>query len=119
MRPILFEGANQRYGQPEGWDEGKLGPCGELSVQRIWYPDIQAYTVTSMWKPTKEELALLNAGGSVAITTLTPHPVPMKVETAMVHEYEDLGAVMNITKEMAEQSRALREDQDPRKKRNQ
>lgn len=62
MNPVQFEGANLCLKAPEGWDEEKNGPCADLHV-------LSANAMMhSVWKPSEEELAILNAGGGVVLT---------------------------------------------------
>lgn len=70
---------NGVLGAPAGWDQAEL-PCGALPITRT---DVDGRpAIVSFWKPTAEELAMLNAGGSVALWVLghTMPPVSMEVE---------------------------------------
>lgn len=55
---------NAVLGAPVGWDQKEL-PCGALPITRTDWDGLPA--VVSFWRPTAEELALLAAGGSVAL----------------------------------------------------
>ncbi len=59
MKTTEFPEMNGGLGAPADWDEKAEGPCGYLPTHhdgRAW---------TSRWKPTEEELAILNDGGHV------------------------------------------------------
>lgn len=64
---------NRVIGAPATWDQNEL-PCGALpttDVQVNGYPALESY-----WKPSAEELAVLNNGGFVVLTVLgIVHPV--------------------------------------------
>lgn len=68
---------NAVLGAPAGWDQGEL-PCSALSITRVTYDGINA--VMSYWKPTAEELAMLNAGGSVALSVIGTSMPPVMLE---------------------------------------
>jgi hypothetical protein len=71
---------NAVLGAPEGWNQAEL-PCGALPITRM---DVDGRpAVVSFWKPTAEELAMLNAGGTVALWVLgqTMPPVSVEVES--------------------------------------
>lgn len=70
---------NAVLGAPAGWDQSEV-PCGALPITRTEADGIPA--VISFWKPTQEELAALNAGGTVALWVLgnTMPPVSVTVE---------------------------------------
>jgi len=54
---------------PADWDPNE-GECSPLPIHR------QGQRMISVWKPSAEELALLNAGGGVELTVLgVQHPV--------------------------------------------
>jgi hypothetical protein len=70
---------NAVLGAPAGWDQGEL-PCSALPITRVSYDGIAV--VMSYWKPTSEELAVLNDGGSVALSVIgvTMPPVMLSVD---------------------------------------
>lgn len=68
---------NGVLGAPEGWNQAEL-PCGALPITRMEADGHPA--VVSFWKPTAEELAMLNAGGSVALWVLGQSMPPVSVE---------------------------------------
>ena len=73
---------NDVLGAPKGWDQGAL-PCSALPITRIIYEcEGGQQGVMSFWKPTAEELAVLNAGGSVVLSVLgvTMPPVQLSVD---------------------------------------
>jgi hypothetical protein len=56
-----FEGATHRFGPPPGLDE----LIGNLHVFS------NGHVVVSSWKPTAEELANFNAGGSIFVSVMS------------------------------------------------
>lgn len=70
---------NAVLGAPAGWDQKEI-PCGALPITRTECQGVPA--VVSFWRPTSEELAALNAGGSVALWVMghTMPPVSLGVE---------------------------------------
>lgn len=71
---------NGVLGAPAGWDRAEI-PCGALLITRREVDGRPA--IVSFWKPTADELAMLNAGSSVALWVLgqTMPPVSMEVES--------------------------------------
>lgn len=70
---------NDVLGAPKGWDQAAL-PCDALPITRTEFGGMSA--VVSYWKPTAEELVVLNAGGSIALSVLgvTMPPVMLAVD---------------------------------------
>lgn len=81
MRPTQHPSNNRVLGAPKGWDQKEL-PCGALPITDMVYENIPH--VVSFWRPTADELAVLNAGGTVAlwITGHTMPPVSLGAEPA-------------------------------------
>lgn len=69
-----------RYlGAPKGWEPDEQGPCGHLAISDI--PTTAGPAMQSLWEPTPDELAQLNAGGVVVLTIIgTEHP-PIEIKT--------------------------------------
>lgn len=65
MNKVQHPSNNRVLGAPEGWDQGAL-PCSALAITDIDWEGVPA--IVSFWAPTVEELALLNAGHSVALS---------------------------------------------------
>ena len=61
MQAIIFEGVTNIAKAPPDWDEEKYGPCADLPVQ------IADGYCRSIWKPSPEQLAILNAGGGFVL----------------------------------------------------
>lgn len=61
MTPIHFPGETHIYKSPADWDATQHGPCADLPVRRT-----DDFAI-SRWKPSHDELCLLNAGGAVEI----------------------------------------------------
>lgn len=72
---------NDVLGAPKGWDQGEL-PCSALPITRIKVEGMAA--VVSYWRPSENELAILAAGGSIALTVLgvSMPPVMLAVDPA-------------------------------------
>jgi hypothetical protein len=69
MNPIKPANSNFIYTAPKGMDN-----CNDLHVHV--YNDDDVRIITSMWMPTPEELALLNAGQPVSLHVYGyTHPV--------------------------------------------
>ena len=81
MQKIQHPSNNGVLGAPAGWDQAEL-PCGALPVTHTHVGDLPA--VLSYWRPSVEELAVLNAGGSIALWVLgaTMPPVNLSIEGA-------------------------------------
>ena len=60
MNKIQHPSNNGVLGAPAGWDQAEL-PCGALPITRTHVGDLPA--VVSYWRPSVEELAVLNSGG--------------------------------------------------------
>lgn len=72
---------NGALGAPDGWDQDQL-PCDAIAITRS---TVEGYPcVSSFWRPTPEELALLNAGGLVVLGVIghTMPPVMLDVTPA-------------------------------------
>lgn len=72
MDYVNFRGVNAVLRAPKNWDTAANGPCGDLPVCA------HDHGLTSVWKPSPEELAALNAGGGVMLTIASSvHPPVM------------------------------------------
>lgn len=81
MKKIQHPSNNGVLGAPAGWDQIELH-CSALPITRTHVGDLPA--VVSYWRPSAEELAVLSAGGSVALWVMgsTMPPVNLSVEGA-------------------------------------
>lgn len=70
MKPVEFEGQTALLGPPR---EAQRGTCGALPVRREEHPH-WGMCYVSYWRPTKEELEILNAGGHVRLMVGGSHP---------------------------------------------
>lgn len=65
-------------GAPSNWNEAEDGPCDILMVKADRYETatggIAFKSCESAWKPTPEELELLNAGGYVVLHVVGRQP---------------------------------------------
>lgn len=70
---------NDVLGAPKSWDQAQLS-CGALPITRTECEGIPA--VVSYWKPSENELAILAAGGSIALWVIgsTIPPVMLAVD---------------------------------------
>lgn len=71
MIPRRIAGATHNLGAPAGWDPARDGHCGVLPVRAV------DGTCLSAWEPTPDELAILNAGGSVILQVVGSQPPVM------------------------------------------
>ncbi|MCX7289649.1 hypothetical protein [Janthinobacterium sp.] len=81
MQKIQHPSNNGVLGAPAGWDQANL-PCGALPITRTQLSDLPA--VVSYWRPSADELAVLDSGGAIALWVLgvTMPPVNLSVEGA-------------------------------------
>lgn len=64
MLPVRFKGMTNIYGAPEGHDPTKDGEIFDLPVMN------DGTALTSVWKPNKEELDILNKGGGISLSIM-------------------------------------------------
>lgn len=78
MRPTVTRGATNLYSAPENWDRDKDGTCGDLQVRRQFYAGSSRgiTELISTWKPSGEELKMLNEGGVVELSLLAGDQPP-------------------------------------------
>lgn len=67
MIPEKPPGANRANGAPQGWDEERDGPINVLWTRDEEQPDSPLFFMVSQYRPTQEELDVLNAGGSIRL----------------------------------------------------
>ena len=70
MQPMFFVGHNHVFSPPQNWNTAEKGDCHPLPVM------VDAEGLTSVWKPSADELATLNAGGGIMIS-MTTHQQPV------------------------------------------
>lgn len=77
MLPERIPGANRAHGAPKDWDANERGDINILHTRDEEDEYSGLRFMVSQWKPTAEELAILNEGGSVrvAINTGEQHPI--------------------------------------------
>lgn len=78
MIPVQIKGRNGRITPPIDWDQSD-GVCHTLYI-RIAENDAGVPMLQSAWLPTAEELAALNAGAPVVLTTLGKSFPPTSLE---------------------------------------
>lgn len=83
MKAVEFEGQNLILQPPAGWDQGDA-PVGKLPVLRITNGNVT--TLTSYWRPSKQDLEELNSGGHIAVTILGDRQPPVAVTVDRVEE---------------------------------
>ncbi|MBT2299247.1 hypothetical protein J7E70_02105 [Variovorax paradoxus] len=66
MRPTQHPSNNRVLGAPPGWNQGGELPCSALAITDATQGGMPC--VVSFWRPDAAELALLNAGGLVALS---------------------------------------------------
>lgn len=76
MRPTQHHSNNRVLGAPAGWKQKEL-PVGALAVTDVSHGGVPA--ILSFWKPNAEELALLNAGGLVALSVVGRTMPPVSI----------------------------------------
>ncbi len=71
-----ISGCTRSIGKPAGWDEALDGPCGTLHVRDQIDITSGINFMQSLWKPTRDELAVLNGGGMILLSIAgAVHPV--------------------------------------------
>lgn len=80
MNKIQHASNNCVLGAPAGWDQGEL-PCSALPITRTHVGDMLA--VVSYWRPTAEELAVLNAGGHLELSVLGASMPPVQLSVGL------------------------------------
>lgn len=86
MIPRRIKGFTHMLGAPDRWEKARDGNCVALAVRAVPPPGAGVgrpgdgmVQCQSAWEPTPEELALLNAGGSVVLTVYGGQP-PVRLE---------------------------------------
>lgn len=67
MNHVKIPGANRAHGAPADWVEEEHGPISVLFTRDEEDPESGLVFFTSQYTPTPEELAVLNAGGSIRV----------------------------------------------------
>ncbi len=65
MKPIPIKDMTRDLAKPQGWNETIHGSCGTLPIRDE--PHISGNVMLSHWRPSEEELLLLNEGGIVEL----------------------------------------------------
>jgi hypothetical protein len=74
MNPIRPKSTTRELGKPVDWDEAKNGKCDTLPIEDLTIDTL--LFMRSLWKPSADELATLNAGGCVELYIQgSVHPV--------------------------------------------
>lgn len=96
VRPFM---ATHTLGKPKDWDEAISGECYDLAVRvdtGLW-----PLECTSAWRPTKQELEILLAGGVVEVSIVGGQP-PMRCTAVPIAEQEMEGTnVVNFPEHKA------------------
>lgn len=95
MKPTVTRGAQYNFQKPENWDDEKDGPCGDLQVRKDLYGSRGIVQCVSTWKPTPEELCMLNAGGVVELAICALDQPPCAVYAVMPVEPADVRVIDN------------------------
>ncbi len=76
MEPSSFPESNVRYGPPPGMTEEQVATMDAFLGERLGGPIDGSTVVIVAWKPSPEDLVLLNEGGLIYLTCiggLPPH----------------------------------------------
>ena len=94
MTPAKITGETRSIGKPANWNEATMGECGALSVRDEI--DRGFNTMNSVWRPSADELRMLQNGAGVRLTIWGDvHPVvSMSVERPVMTETERLAEAM-------------------------
>lgn len=90
MRDIETRDANMLLGKPKDWDDARDGICHSLSVRGEIHGERKMIKLVSTWKPSQEELILLNIGGAIELSILSPSQPPVALR-AVVPKGDDHG----------------------------
>ena len=77
MLPITFPEQNFTFTKPAGWTDEQ---CSDLSVYKGEYAD-GTPAIISYWKPSKEDLDILNNGGGIYVNILSINMPPISLDT--------------------------------------
>lgn len=81
MIPVPTKNATHIFGKPKNWDEIRDGQCRALSVRREVVNGRAEFVST--WKPSLEEIQVLQDGGTILLTVCgVQPPVALHVEPA-------------------------------------
>lgn len=75
MKIVEFEGQTRLLGAPKGWDQKGGVECGFLPVEDVNINGVAG--IRSYWKPTPEEIKLLQAGYYIALDVIGPTTSPV------------------------------------------
>jgi hypothetical protein len=65
MKPVAIEGMTRDLVKPRDWDDEKNGTCGSLEIRDEEFRFGNG--MISHWKPSENELKILNEGGVVQL----------------------------------------------------
>ena len=77
MKHVNFMGATNVMGPPKNWDNAV--ECEPMIVR------VDGTVVTSVWKPSPEELAMLQSGALIALHVWGGQP-PVQLQVAFIDE---------------------------------
>ena len=80
MQRVQHPSNNDVLGAPAFWDQKRL-PCDALPITRTELDGMPA--MISFWRPTDDELAMLNQGGLVALHVLGAGHPPVALAVAL------------------------------------
>lgn len=75
---VKIKGATANFSKPAGWDPKQDGECGDLWVRRDMYGRYPQHNFA--WKPSPEELALLNAGAAIEVHLVSDMMPPVGID---------------------------------------
>lgn len=75
MKPVRIANANIQLGPPVNWNDiTDSAKCDTIICRSVNLPDIFQRTLETAYKPTQEELDMLNAGGYVVLRVIGDFP---------------------------------------------
>lgn len=81
MIPQRINNATRELGAPKGWDQTK-GNCAALPIRDI--KEAYGNRMVSEWRPTVEELALLNGGASILLSVVGDCHPPVSINVGVL-----------------------------------
>lgn len=84
MQSVATSESNVRLISPEGWDQAKLGVTDLYATKVEMADGVPGFR--SFWKPSQEDLDILNGGGVVQLCILGDNHPPVSVDVAEVRK---------------------------------
>lgn len=74
---VKIKGATANFSKPSTWNEQTDGPCGQLWIRKDKHGRYDRFNFA--WRPSREELAHLNAGASIEVHIVNEYMPPIGV----------------------------------------